>query len=75
MKINTMKNSIRKIKKENPNFIINDGVFFTPRAGFEINNNCPPEYRELLVKAFVSNWVEPVAYLHEKELIMVGLSK
>jgi hypothetical protein len=75
MKVSALKTSVRTIKKGNPNFLINDGIFVTPRAGFEINDNCPMEYRKMLMKALTSNWIEPVAYMHEKELIFVGLSK
>lgn len=66
---------IRKLEKNDPNFLIQDGSYIIARAGFEVSDDCPTEYRMLLYKAFKNNWIKPVAYMHEKELMFVGLSK
>jgi hypothetical protein len=46
----------------------------TPRAGFEISNNCPAEYKSIFITAINAGWLKPVANLTERELIFMGLT-
>jgi hypothetical protein len=39
---------IRTIRQEDPSFLITDKFIMTPRAGFEINEKCPREYRQII---------------------------
>jgi hypothetical protein len=66
---------IRTIRQEDPNFLIQDGLTITPRAGFEISNTCPRQYKLMIMEAIKNGWLQPIANLTERELIFMGLTK
>jgi hypothetical protein len=66
---------VRTIRQEDPNFMIQDGLTITPRAGFEISNTCPRQYKLMIMEAVKNGWIQPVANLTERELIFMGLTK
>lgn len=74
MKITALQSSIRTIKPNDPRFIINDGLMLSPRAGFEINSQCPQEYRLIIQECIGRGWLIPVSHITERELIFMGLN-
>ena len=74
MNITSCKSQIRTLKQGDKNFTIIDGMVMAPRAGFEISNNCPKEYRSILITALNAGWVKPIAHVTERELIFMGLT-
>ena len=66
---------IRTLKPGDPNFRIVDGLVTAPRAGFEISPNCPAELQKLLMECWGNGWIKPIAYVSERELIFMGLTK
>jgi hypothetical protein len=68
------KSQIRTIKQGDPKFVINDGLVITPRAGFNISQGCPKEYRMIILECMNNGWLTPVAHVHERELLFMGLS-
>jgi hypothetical protein len=46
-----------------------------PRAGFEISQGCPKEYKMILNECILHGWIKPVAHVTERELIFMGLSQ
>jgi hypothetical protein len=66
---------IHTIRQEDPNFTIQDGLTIAPRAGFEISNNCPRQYKLMIMEAMKNGWLQPIANLTERELIFMGLTK
>lgn len=72
--ITSHKNTVRMIKQDNPLFYLNDGIVNTPRAGFEINQHCPKEYRMIISECINNGWIKPVANVTERELLFVGLT-
>ena len=70
MKISTRTSSIRTIRQGDPKFMLTDGLVTCPRAGFEISNNCPAEYKSIFVTAINAGWIKPVAHIYGKELTM-----
>jgi hypothetical protein len=66
---------VRTIKSDNPNFVIHDGLMISPRAGFEINKDCPREYRQIIAACIDRGWLKPVANVTERELLFIGLSQ
>lgn len=44
------------------------------RAGFEISDRCPAEYKIVLQECINNGWLKPVAYMTERELLFSGLS-
>jgi hypothetical protein len=55
--------------------MITDKFIMTPRAGFEINEKCPREYRQIIAACIDQGWLKPVANVTERELIFMGLTK
>ena len=75
MKITARNSQIRTIKQSDPKFTIVDGVITSPRAGFEITQRCPENYRDLILQCLENGWLKPVAYMTERELIFMGLTR
>jgi hypothetical protein len=69
-------NKVKTIKRGEPGFtIIIDGFSIAPRAGFQINNLCPKEYKLILQECISNGWIEPVAYMTEQEFTWEELKK
>jgi hypothetical protein len=75
MSITVKGRKVRTFRPGDPGFIINDGFITTPRAGFEISNNCPAEYKSIFITAINAGWLKPVAYMHEREVLISGLAQ
>jgi len=73
MKISTRTTNIRTIRQGDPKFTLTDGFVICPRAGFEINEQCPKDYRQMLKTALDLGWIKPVAHVYGKELTMDAL--
>ena len=70
MKIRTRTSNIKTIRKGDPKFMLTDGVVVCPRAGFEISQSCPEEYKSIFITAINAGWIKPVAHVYGKELTM-----
>lgn len=68
------KSQIRTIRQNDPRFQIQDDLFMATRAGFEISDRCPAEYKIVLQECINNGWIKPVAYMTERELLFSGLS-
>ena len=75
MTFKTYQSNIRTLKPGDRNFRIVDGMVIAPRAGFEISTSCPAEYQKFLMECWGNGWIKPVAYVTERELLFMGLSK
>jgi len=73
MKFVQQVSKIRTVKQGDPKFMIRDGLVICPRAGFEINKNCPREYRQIIAACIDQGWLKPVAHVYGKELTMDAL--
>jgi hypothetical protein len=51
MKLTTHKSNIRTIRQDSPDFRMVDGFTVVPRAGFEISQSCPAEYKSIFITA------------------------
>ena len=74
MTIKTRRNSIKIIRQDDPRFDICDGYTVSPRAGFEISQGCPAEYKQVIAECINNRWLKPVAYMTEREILFMGLS-
>jgi hypothetical protein len=45
-----------------------DGLVFSNRAGFEISQRCPSEYRLIIQECISNEWLKPVAVIKDREL-------
>ena len=75
MNITTHQSQIRTIKPGDPNFVIRDGLTQAHRAGLEISQRCPENYKDLILECLSHGWLKPVAHVTERELIFMGLTK
>lgn len=75
MTYNFHKTQIHTIKPGDPNFIIDDGLVQSNRAGIEISQRCPENYKDLIIECINHGWLKPVANVTERELIFMGLTK
>lgn len=74
MKINSHRSQLHTIRSGDPRFHIKDQYITSPRAGFEISQQCPKEYRMVLTECIDRGWLKPVAHLTERELLFIGLT-
>jgi hypothetical protein len=73
MNIIARENNIRTIRQNDPKFMLIDGLVTCPRAGFEISNTCPGQYKLMIMEAVKNGWLQPVAHVYGKELTMDGM--
>ena len=73
MKISSRTRNIQTIRQGDPKFTLQDGLMICPRAGFEISDNCPAEYKSIFITAINAGWLKPVAHVYGKELTMDAL--
>jgi hypothetical protein len=66
---------IKTIKQDHPGFHIVDTFITAPRAGFEINRHCPAQYKQVIAECLNNGWLKPVAYMHEREVLISGLAQ
>jgi hypothetical protein len=74
MNFTTHHGQIRTLKQSDPCFRIIDKFTTCGRAGFEISKQCPREYKLILSECIDRGWIQPVAYITERELLISGLS-
>jgi hypothetical protein len=70
MTFTATKNDVKTIRPGDPLWHIKSHLILTPRAGFEISEKCPQEYRAILVTCMQNGWLKPVAYLKGSEATM-----
>ena len=63
-------NDVKAVRPGDPIWFIKSGYAITPRAGFEISDRCPSEYKHILVTCMSNGWLKPVAYLKGSEATM-----
>jgi hypothetical protein len=73
MNIVVTKSKINTVKQGDPKFMLQDGLVICPRAGFEINQQCPREYKLIIAECINNGWLKPVAHVYGKELTMDAL--
>ena len=70
MNITARQSKIKTIRQDDPKFMLYDTVVMVPRAGFEINQSCPKEYKMIISECINNGWLTPVAHVYGKELTM-----
>ena len=61
---------VRLLRSGDPGFNILDGVTLNPRAGFEISQHCPREYKMIISECINNGWLKPVACVVDYEQTM-----
>ena len=62
------------LRKTDKHFTFNDGIAICNRAAVKVSEDCPDEYKSMLLRAMQYGWIEAVAYMPEEELIFAGLT-
>lgn len=75
MKFTFHQSKIKALRQSDDNFYIKDKFVTTPRAGFEISQRCPENYRDLLLECIGHGWIKPVAHVTDYELLLMTLGK
>ena len=59
------------LTKSHPDFLFSpDGITVIPRAGLEIDAQCPREYRQIIAECMRNGWLRPVAHMRDIEYTM-----
>ena len=66
---------IKTIRKDDPDFYIDNGIVIAPRAGLEISNDCPKQYISMITEAIKNGWLKPIAYMKESEYVWEQLGE
>ena len=66
---------IKTVRKDDPDFIIDNGIVMSPRAAFEISNDCPKQYKLMIMEDFKNGWLQPIAYMKESEYVWEKLGE
>lgn len=74
MNTSTYNSSIISIRYDDPRFTIIDKYMVAQRAGFEIDQNCPRQYRQIIAACIDQGWLRPIAHMTDRELLFVGLN-
>jgi hypothetical protein len=75
MKINTKQSNFRTIRPGDPDFTLTDGLMVAPRAGFEISQSCPAEYKSIFITAINAGWLKPIATVYARDLTFQALKE
>jgi hypothetical protein len=75
MKINTKQSNFRTIRPGDSDFMLTDGLMITPRAGFEISQSCPAEYKSIFITAINAGWLKPIANVYARDLTFQALKE
>jgi hypothetical protein len=59
---------LRTIRHNDADFMLHDDIVISPRAGFEISQRCPENYRSLIQECIDHGWLRPVATVYDYEL-------
>ena len=66
---------IKTVRKDDPDFMIDNGIVMSPRAAFEISNDCPRQYKLMIMEAIKNGWLQPIAYMKESEFVWEKLGE
>ena len=61
--------AVHVLRPDDADFMWVQGDQLYQRAGFEVTNACPAEYRQMIHEAVNNRWLRPVAYVRESEYI------
>lgn len=64
----------KALRPGHKHFQIVDKFTVTQRAGFEISNSCPTQYKTILITAINAGWIKPVAYVTDDEYTVMQLT-
>jgi hypothetical protein len=73
MKLLPKKSNVRMLTKKDMAFHMRDSFTITHRAGIQISERCPEEWKKIIQDCVGWGFIEPVAYMREEELMWIDL--
>ena len=73
--IATAKSNLKTLRPGDSGFTITDGLVVANRAGFEISQSCPAEYKSIFITAINAGWLKPVATVYARDLTFQSLKE
>lgn len=67
--------SIRAVKPGDADWMLRSGLVVTPRAGVELSDDCPYEYKLVIAKCFTNGWIKPIAHVYDHEIMWDHLTE
>ena len=67
--------TIKTIRQGDLDFMIDNGIVMAPRAGLEIGQKCPREYKMIISECINNGWLKPIAYMKESEYMWEKLGE
>jgi hypothetical protein len=67
--------TIKTIRQSDLDFYIDNGITISPRAGLEIGQKCPREYKMIISECINNGWLKPIAYMKESEYVWEKLGE
>lgn len=76
MSISTSANNIpmRKLTIKDKDFLLISGHAYYPRATINISDNCPEQFRSMIVTAISRGWVSAEAWVKESDYMWEKLT-
>lgn len=75
MNFTTPEKTFKKLKRGEPDFMLNDGIQIVPRAAIEFSELCPTSLILQVQDAISKGWIRPVAYMKENEYVWEKLGE
>ena len=61
---------VKTLKSGDKDFTFSpDGIILVSRAGIEISNRCPENYKDLIIECMNHGWIKPIAHMKESEFV------
>ena len=75
MNLTLRQSKFKTVKPGDAGFVIDDGLMVSQRAGFEINQQCPNEYKCIIQECINRGWLKPIAVVYDHELSWDSLTQ
>ena len=72
--LSTNNTQVRKLTAKDEDFCIVSGYAYYPRAVIAISDNCPDNYRSMIVTAMSRGWIKPEAWIKDSEYMWEKLN-
>lgn len=74
-KYQVYKTETKTLFSKDEEFYIRSNITLVPRAAFQIDQNCPLEYRQIIAACIDRGWLKPVANIRDSEYTYEKLIK
>jgi hypothetical protein len=72
--LDTNNTQVRKLTPKDEDFCIISGYAYYPRAVIAVNDNCPREYRSMIMTAMSKGWISAEAWVKDSEYMWEKLT-